>query len=41
MVKGAKLPHLRAAVLQLRKSKFIVSFCTQMLAALFSAALLK
>lgn len=41
MVKGAKLSHLRAAILQLRKSKFIVSFCTQMLAVLFSAALLR
>lgn len=41
MVKGAKFPHLRAAILQRRKSKFIVSFCTQMLAVLFSAALFK
>ena len=41
MVKGAQFPHLQAAILQLRKSKFIVSFCTQMLAVLFSAVLLK
>lgn len=41
MVKGAKFPHLQAAILQLRKSKFIVSFCTQMLAVLFSAVLFK
>lgn len=41
MVKRAKFPHLRAAILQLRKSMFIVLFCTQMLAVLFSAVSFK